>query len=182
MWPIMPPAKLSPRAGGVNDGLGREGGQGGDAVAVDEDGPVLALLDDHEPRAELQEAFAGGDGVAQAGELLGLVVVEDQAVDIAEEHLELGAGGADPEVHRVGDDQTLFRELLGEPVLHAGVHVGEEDDRAVRVRAGHRGRGLDQDVQLGEERLAVVHVVEVLAAPAEGLGAGPHLEAGRVDA
>ena len=74
-------------------------------MLAEEHRPVLALLDDHEPRAQLQHAAAGADQVLVARQQPGLAVVEHQAVDPLEHLQHVLAVVDDPVVHRVGHDQ-----------------------------------------------------------------------------
>ena len=66
-------------------------------------------------------------------------------------------------------------------MLQRGVHIAEEDDVRLLVGIGQHGLEVLEDVQLGEERLAAVEVVAVLATPAEGLAVGA-LDSLQVDA
>jgi hypothetical protein len=141
-------------------------------LAVREQAPVLALLDDDELGAELEDVDGGGDGVDLAREQLGLVVVEHHAIDLAEQLHQLGLGDVDPQVHGVRDREGAPGKSGQELQLHARVRVGQEDDLGVAEPVGDARRRLGQDAQLCEERLAAVHVVVVLAAPREGLGVG----------
>ena len=63
-----------------------------------------------------------------------------------------------------------------------GRAVGQKEELAAAVRLGQHGVEVLQHVQLQVERLAVVHVRQILAAPAEGFAAGNDLQAGGVDA
>ncbi len=169
-------------AGRVGDLLDRVGGQDGHALVVHEHAPVLALLDNDKHRPHLgDDLLARADRVADAGEQVGFFIVDDQTVDLGEELAQLVGLGLDPEVHRVGDGEDALRQGPQELALNGGVAVGEEDELRVGVGLGHLGRVLAEDPELGEEGLSLVPVVEVLAAPGEGLGALADLEARDVD-
>ncbi|MFO0002292.1 MAG: hypothetical protein ACK559_14270, partial [bacterium] len=59
--------------------------------------------------------------------------------------------------------------------------VAEEQQPAVTERGGHTWRGLSHDAKFCEERFALVHVVEILAAPRKGLATGARLESAKID-
>src|SRR5207249_7982748 len=77
----------------------------------------------------------------------------------------------DPEVHRVHADDALRGYLVEHAELERGVHVTEEDDVCLSIRVGQAGLELLEHIEVGEERLAAVEVVAILAAPAKGLAA-----------
>ena len=89
--------------------------------------------------------------------------------------------GADPEVHRVGHGERRPGALLEHLHLQLRRAVGQEQELAAAVTLGQDRIELGQHVQLHVERLAVVHVRQVLAPPAEGLAAGHDLQARGVD-
>ena len=167
--------------GGIDHLAGRKGGQDVGLMLAEEHRPVLALLDDHESRAELQHAAAGADQVLVARQQLGLAVVEHQPVDPLEHLQHVLAVVEDPVVHRVGHDQLRGGALIDDPQLDFRGPVGEEEELAAAIVLGQDGVELGHDVQVQAERLAVVHVRQIAAAPAEGLAAGDDLQAGRVD-
>ena len=84
-------------------------------------------------------------------------------------------------VHRVGHDQLRGGALIDDPHLHFRGPVGQEEELALAIVLGQDGVELGHHVQVQAERLAVVHVRQIAAAPAEGLAAGDDLQAGRVD-
>ena len=69
-------------------------------------------------------------------------------------------------IRRLGLD---LKELLEQAELHSRVRVREEDILAVCVLSRNGGRIFFEHAKLGEQRLALVHVVEVAAAPGKGL-------------
>ena len=137
---MKPPAKLSPAPVGSTTSASGIGGHDERLLAAEEHRAVLPLLDDDELRPELEDLLAGADEVDLVGEHPRLAVVEDQAVDLAEQGVQLVALGLDPEVHRVGDDELRLLRLRQDLALGRGVAVGEEDERR-RRRTRARARG-----------------------------------------
>ena len=165
------------RAGGVDDGFGGVCGEGGDAVAVDEDRAVLTLLDHDKSWAHVQDMAACGDGVGFAGQQLGFVVIKDEAIDAFEKRDKVRLGDVDPEVHRVGNGELALGKLVHEAELDGGGAISEEDDARVGESIGHFGRVFGENAKLGKERVARVHVGVVLATPGEGFGVRANFEA-----
>ncbi len=156
-------------AGRVNDGFDGVCGEHGDAFVVDEDAAVLTFLDDDEHRAHFVDDFAArGDGVADAGEEMGLFIVDDEAVDVGHEFGEGLTLVLDPEVHGVCDGEDAVGEGVEEFALDAGMRVAEEDELGVAVFFGCFGGVLGEDAEFGVEGFAGVPVVEILAAPCKG--------------
>lgn len=156
--------------GGIDDRVAGERGDSANAIAMDKQAPVLALLHDDKLWPHGGDLASRSNGVGQAGELLGLVIVENKPVDLAHEGIEFGTGGVDPEIHSVGDRKRRLLNLFQQAHLDRGMRVGEKDKLGVSVLRWDSGRLLDQDVEFGVEGLAGVHVLEILPAPAEGLG------------
>ena len=113
----------------------------------------------------------GLDRGRRAGELLELLVVEDQAVDGLDGPHERVVRDVDPQVHRVHRDEARVLALLADVELQVGLDVGQEED--VAVLGGRRELGLEvlEDVEVGAQRRALVEVVVVLARPEERLAA-----------
>ena len=110
-----------------------------------------------------------------------LAVVEHQAVDPSEHLQHVLAVVDDPMVHRVGYDQLGAGALVDDPHLHLGGPVRQEEELALAVVLRQDRIELGHHVEAQVERLAVVHVFQVTAAPAERFAAGNDLQAGRVD-
>ena len=70
--------------------------------------------------------------------------------------------------------------LLAHAALQIGLDVAEEEIGLGAVAFGQLGIEIGEDVEVGAQRLAIVHVGRVLAGPEEGL-AGDALEAGEID-
>jgi hypothetical protein len=77
----------------------------------------------------------------------------------------------DPQVHRVHRDEAGARALLANAELEVGLDVGQEEDVAGLGRVGELGLEVLEDVEVGDERLALVEVVGVDALPEERLAA-----------
>ncbi len=142
---------------------------------------MFALLDHDEGGTHVADGGGGFDQIASFRELAGLRVVEDEAVDPLEQRSEIVPCDVDPEIHGVGDDQFPVGEVSEHAGLDRGMGVGQKDDFAVGVLVGYRGGRLLEHSEIGEERIPLIHVVVVLAAPAERAGAGPPFKARKVD-
>jgi len=128
------------------------------------------------PVAPIQDLAGSGDQVRALGELTQLLVVEDQAVDAADDLDQLVPGDVDPQIHRIQCDEPGVGALLADLELQSRLDVGEEQN----LRGARRGRelGLEvlEHVQLGVKRLTRVEVPAVLALPEERLAAGDTLD------
>src|SRR5439155_4616389 len=167
-------------AGGIDLILQRIRGHGEDIVLVEEHRAVRAAGGDEHPGAHFLDDGSGLAEVVFAGELTGLCIVELEDVRPLEDVAQFFRRRLDPEIHRVHADDAFRRALIEHAELEGRVHVAEEDD--VGLSVGVRQDGLEpfEYVEVGEERLAAVQVVAVLAAPAERL-APRVLEALEVD-
>jgi len=156
------------RIGHEVDGEGRHPER---VVGRDERGAVLAELDDHRRRAVLHDLARAGDDLALTGEELDLGVVENHAVDLGDRVDERLAGDVDPQVHRVQGDPRRRLALPTDVELQDREDVGEKQD--VALPRGPRQLRIErlEDVEVGLERLARVHVLAVDAAPEERLAA-----------
>ena len=165
------PGEAVARAGRVGDGPDGVGREREEGIGGDECRSVLALLGDDGLRAPAENLARGRDRVRQPRELAKLGVVQDHAVDAADDVDEVVASGVDPEVHRVERHESRRRALVEHVALKSRLDVGEEEDVAgARGLRELRLEGLEH-VQPRVERLARVEVPAVLAAPEEGLAA-----------
>lgn len=167
----MPPAKLSPAPGGVDDLFCREGRQHEHVAVADQHAAVLAFLDDDKLGAELQHVLGGFDEVLLFRQQPGFAVVQHQAMNLAEQLHQLVPLGGDPEVHRVGDHESGVLHARQHLLLQRRVGVGEEDVLAVEELLGNLGGTLGEHVQVDLDRHRLVHVLDVRPVPAEGLAA-----------
>ena len=168
-------------AGRVGDVLERVAGGDEDmAVLLDQERAVLALLDDDGLGTELEDALGGGQEVGGLAELTGFALVEEDDVDPLEDFDQLGALAGDPEVHGVADGELGTLHLVEHEELKLGVDVAQEEELRVSVVLGKGGLEVGEDVQVGEQGVRLVHVLLVVALPAEGEAIGP-LEAFDVD-
>ena len=74
----------------------------------------------------LQHLAGGRDGCPRAGQLAQLFVVEDQAVDPADDLLQLLTGDVDPQIHRVQGDEFRRLALRADLELKPRLDVGQE--------------------------------------------------------
>ena len=148
--------------------LDGEGGQREEAVVVQEDGAVLALLDDDGAEAEGAQRAAGGDGVGLAGDLGGLAVVDHGDVGPAQDLQEGVAHRLDPDVDGVGDDEGLAPHLVEDVELEVGPDVPDEGEGRGAMGLREVGAEALEDVELELESLAPVEVLVVAPAPEEG--------------
>ncbi len=125
--------------------------------------------------------MAGAHQVLFAGQQFRLAVVEHQAVDPFQQGQQTRALAGDIVIHGVGHGQGRARTLVQHAHLQLRRAVGQEEDFALPVALGQHGIELFHDVELQIEGLAVVHVFQVAAAPAEGLAAGHDLQPRGVD-
>ena len=130
----------------------------------------------------LRTARPGPDEIFVAGQQLGLAVVEHQAVDPPQHAQQFVALDVDPQVHRVGDDQRRAgRSDRALSFAATACRWPETETSLGEIRAKAPDRTF-QHVEMNFERFAVVHVRQILAAPAKRLAAGNDLQARRVDA
>src|SRR5262245_54848429 len=88
---------------------------------------------------------------------------------------------ANPQVHGIGDDEACSRCLLQHAHLRDGRAVREKDELALPERFGERRPKIAEDVKMNLQRLAVVHIGEILALPKECLAAANNVQTGRVN-
>jgi len=164
------------RAGGVEDLL--EQIAGGDEVVIgcEEDGAVFAAFDDEDLGAHVHDDGGGLFEVRFAGEHAGFAVVDEEEVPALEGFEQGGAGDVDPEIHGVAAGEAGLLHLVADAFLEGGLDVAEEEVGGVFVGGGEFGVEVGEDVEVGDECGAVVHVVGVDALPEEGF-AGDALEA-----
>ena len=112
-----------------------------------------------------------------------LIVVDtgstDRTPEIAQQ---LGAKIGDPVIHRVAAHQLeLSVHLRSDGSLQRRLDIAHQQILRAAVRLRQFGIEIGEDVQLRDERLAVVHIVRVNAGPEER-PARDALEAGQIDA
>ncbi len=176
-----PAGKAVAGPGGIDDVRRGIGGEDVDFMFAEEHRPMLALLDDHQPRSQAADRMAGADEVFLSREQFRLAVVEHQAVDPPQEDEEAFPLVLNVIVHRVGDDQGGAGALVEHAHLQLRRGVGEEEKFAAAIRLRQCRIELRHHVQLQVERLAVVHVFQVSPPPTERLSAGDNLQSGGVD-
>ena len=71
-------------------------------------------------------------------------------------------------------------DLLQNRVLQRWVDIAEKNERRIGVRVGQCGLEIRENVELGDKRGALVHVLVVAPGPEEGF-AGGTFEAGEID-
>jgi hypothetical protein len=110
-----------------------------------------------------------------------LAVVDEEEIPLLQRFQERRPEVVDPVVHRVAAGEPDGRHLRADVALEVGLDVAEEEIRLGPVMLGKFGVEVGEDVELGPQSGAVVHVGRVDARPEEGLASGYALEAGEVD-
>ena len=151
------------------------------AVAMHQHRAMLALLHHDELRPVAKDPSTSADGVADAGQVRGLGVVENDAVDLGKQMHQFVVGDVDPKIHRVGDGELAIGNLIEQPRLHGRMGVAEEDKRAVGECRGNLRRSIGHHTELGEQRLALIHVEQVFPAPSKGFSALARFEAEQIN-
>ncbi len=165
------------RAEGDGDGVsaGRKG-----AIAEEGSRAVFAVLDDESLRPHVENLVRRGQKVVIFREHLHFTVIDQQNVEALQHAGEVLGVILDPVIHRVAADHLHLRHLAADVFLEDGVDVSKEEKLAVLIFGRNFGREALEDVELGVERLRLVEILHVRAAPEEAL-AGNVLDAARVD-
>ena len=71
--------------------------------------------------------------------------------------------------------------LPAHPFLQCGLNVAQQEVGRGSVRFGQLGTEIGEDVEIGAQGGAVVHIGRVDARPEEGLASGDALQAGEID-
>ena len=103
----------------------------------------------------------------------GLAVVDDQHVHLLEHLPQSLAFAFDPEIHRVAGDQRGPFHLLQHVQLQFRVDVAQKQQRRSPEGFGQCGPEGFEDVEFRVEGVRLVHLIRVLALPAEGLAWTP---------
>ena len=141
---------------------------------------MFSFFDGDVAGAAVTEPARGAEEIGFAREEAGFGVVEDEHIDAGKELEKAGLGDIDPEVHGVGDGEFWFLHLIENEVLEVGGDIPEENEGEFFVRGGELGFEIGEDIEIGGEGCAVIHVLFVAAVPAEGF-ALDDLEAGQID-
>ncbi len=142
---------------------------------------MLPLLDDHEFGAHGLHGPAGADQVFVIGQQPGFAVVEHQPIQTLEQSGQLVALGVNPQVHRVGHDQRRAGHLIEHLHLHHRRAIGQKQIAAAAISLGQHRIEFLEHVQMHFQRLAIVHVRQIPAAPAECLCPADDVQARGVD-
>ena len=124
-----------------------------------------------------------GGGAAQvvfAGKQAGFTIVDEQEVPLFEGLEQGGTKVVDPVVHRVAAGEPDVLHLIADAALQVGLYVAQKEKRLAAIAFGQFGIEIGEDVEIGLQRLAVVHIGRVLTGPEEGL-AGDAIETGEID-
>ena len=171
-------------AGGIDDDslVERQRWDHRTTLGVREDCAMLSLFHHDKTRPEVENPLRAADRIAHTREFGGLRVIDDDAIDALQERHEVAVSGANPKVHRVGNDELPIGELLEESELHSWMGIAEEDKLGAAVALRNAWRRLLQHADFGEERLAPVDILEIATAPREGARAMARLKSIEADA
>ena len=114
------------------------------------------------------------------GEQARLAVVDQQEVPLLERFQQRRAEIVDPVIHGVAAGELDAVHLRAHAALQVGLDVAEEQIGLGAIALGQLRIEIGEDVEVGAQRLAVVHVGRVLAGPEEGL-AGHALQPVEID-
>ncbi len=117
----------------------------------------------------LHDPARAGDDLALAREELHLGVVEDHAIDLGDRCDQRITRDVDPQVHRIQRDPARLLALPADVELQPRQDVREKEHVALLGGLGQLRVERLEDVQVGLERLARVHVLAVDALPEERL-------------
>ena len=166
---MKPPANESPAP------VGSCGDSSGNAEATktpfprNRDRAVLALLDQDDARALIEELARRHQDVVRPGILANLRVVHEDGVDLLDDFAQdrFGLGISDPEIHRVQADEFRLADLLEDVELQRRHDVRQIDELGVLIRLGQLRLEIGKDVELRVDRVGDVEVVAVVPDPAE---------------
>ena len=143
---------------------------------------MLSLFDDDEGWSHVENPPGRSNGVAFFGQLRGLRVVYDQAVNDPKQLPQILMSDIDPKIHRVRNGEYATGQLLKHAELYGRMRVAEKHVATVGEVIGDGWRMLFQDAEFGKERLTIIHVLEVSTTPFEGRRAGADLQSREIDA
>lgn len=170
-------------AGGVEDFFEGEGGDVENLIILEEEGAVFAFFDDEGTGAHVTNDASGLDEGMLAGELAGFFVIDNEDVDLFEDGFEVVEGDLHPEVHGVhGHEFGAATELVENLELDGWGEVAEHEIIYIAVGFGEFGAIIFENVELGDEGIAGVHVEVIAASPEEGFFALAAFESVEVNA
>jgi hypothetical protein len=100
-----------------------------------------------------------------AGKHAGFAVVDQQEIPLGDGREQLGAKILDPEIHGVaaGEAQPVHLRAHACAAARVGCCPGTSTDHACNCR--DFGAEIGENVEIGDQRFAIVHVVGILACP-----------------
>src|ERR1035437_4534732 len=149
-------------------------------TAAEQDGAVLATIDHQRVRTHLHDLGGGAAQVVFAREQAGFAVVAQQEVPLLQSLEQRRTEIVDPVVHGVAAGELDIAHLVAHTALQIGLDVAQEEIRLGAVALRQPGIEIREDVEIGLQGLAIVHIGRVLTGPEEGL-AGDAVEAGEID-
>jgi hypothetical protein len=141
---------------------------------------VLAALDDKCARAEAQDLLRRLSKIIFAGEHASFTVVDQKEIPILDGFDQFIAGLRNPEIHGVAAHETCPVHLLLNSSLKCRLYVSKEKIGLRCVGGRKLGVEFSEDIEIGLQRLAIVHICRVHARPEERL-AGYLLQPLQVD-
>src|ERR1035438_8542558 len=168
------------RAGGVEDILQQIARDHEVLALAEQDGAVLAALDDQRVRAHGHDLGGGAAQVVFARKQAGFAIVDQQEVPLLEGFEQRRAEVVDPVIHGVAAGELDVAHLVAHAALQIGLDVAQEEIRLGAVALRQLGIEIREDVEIGPQGHAVVHVRRVLAGPEKRL-AGDAIESGEIE-
>src|SRR5450759_2492076 len=147
---------------------------------AEQDGAVLAALDHQRVRAHVHNLGGGAAQVVFARKQAGFAVVDQQEVPLLESFQQRRAEIVDPVIHRVAAGELDVAHLPAHAALQIGLDIAQEEIRLGAVALRQLGIEIGENVEIGPQGLAIVHIGRVLAGPEKRL-AGDAIQAAEID-
>src|ERR1035437_7402472 len=149
-------------------------------AAAEQNGAVLAALDYQRVRTHVHNFGGGAAQVVLARKQAGFAVVDQQEVPLPESFQQRRAEIVDPAIHGVAAGELDVTHLPAHAALQIGLDVAQKEIRLGAVALRQLGIEIGENVEIGAQGLAIVHIGRVLAGPEKRL-AGDAIEAGEID-
>ena len=170
------------RACGIENVIKEVAGDHEMAVTTPQNRAVFAALDHKSAGAHGEDLLGGLLEVGFAGEQAGFTVIDEEEVPARDGLDEFVTETGDPVVHGVATGNPQIRtHLFANRALQARLDVAEQEVGALLVGGRELRVEVGEDVEVCDQRFAIIHVLGVLAGPEEAL-AGDSFQTFQIDA